>query len=104
MQRTFQPNWHVPVFGRLMPSTPGLVGGLSALHSNHGKQSWSQMCNTAAEVADSGFVTHAYRTFAANNLQKLNANEISKSSFTDGGEVPSIGDIITQPSVTNTLC
>ena len=94
----------IPVFGPLSASTPGLVGGLSALHLNHGKQSWSQMCNTAAEVADSGFfVTHAYRTFAANNLQKLNANEISKSSFTDGGEVPSIGDIITQPHLANTL-
>jgi gamma-glutamyltranspeptidase len=94
----------IPISGPLSTSTPGLVGGLSALHLNHGTQSWSHLCNTAADVAKSGFfVTHAYRAFAESNLQKLNANDVSKRIFTDDGTVPSLGAKITQPHLASTL-
>src|SRR6056300_1982602 len=34
----------IPTSGPLSTSTPGLVGGISALHQNHGTQRWSMLC------------------------------------------------------------
>lgn len=94
----------IPISGPLSTSTPGLVGGLSALHQNHGTQSWSLLCNAAAELADSGFfVTRAYQTFAEGNLGKLNANPVSRKIFTDNGSVPAVGAKIIQPQLASSL-
>ena len=94
----------IPISGPLSTSTPGLVGGLSALHQNHGTQNWSLLCDAAAGLADSGFfVTRAYQTFAEGNLEKLNANKISREIFTDGGSVPAVGTKIIQPQLATSL-
>jgi gamma-glutamyltranspeptidase len=94
----------IPTSGPLSTSTPGLVGGISALHQNHGTQRWSMLCDAAAELADSGFfVTRAYQTFAEDNLEKLNTNKISKEIFTDDGSVPPVGTKIIQPQLATTL-
>jgi len=94
----------IPILGPLSTSTPGLVGGLSALHQNHGTQSWSLLCDAAAKLADSGFfVTRAYQTFAEGNLGKLNANSVSRKIFTDNGSVPAVGTKIIQPQLATSL-
>src|SRR6201996_5633163 len=53
------------VRGRLSVSTPGLLAGLGAMHAEHGRLAWRQMCGPAIEHAREGFpVTHHYRHFA----------------------------------------
>src|SRR5690348_4859481 len=56
----------IAVRGPLSVSTPGLVGGLGAMHAAHGKLPWRQLFGPAIEHAREGFpVTHHYRHFAA---------------------------------------
>ena len=62
----------IPVFGPHSVSIPGMVGGLGAMHKDHGTKSWQSLCNPAAYLAGDGFfVTHAYRSFARKALEKI---------------------------------
>ena len=55
----------IAVRGPLSVSTPGLLGGIGAMHAAHGKLPWRQLCGPAIEHAREGFaVTHHYRHFA----------------------------------------
>jgi gamma-glutamyltranspeptidase/glutathione hydrolase len=94
----------IPIAGPLSTSTPGMVGGLSLMHNAHGVKPWDRMCAPSINLARDGFfVTHAYRSFADQSRAKLSADPVSRVTFLDDGEVPGLGDAITQPQLAETL-
>ena len=94
----------IPVFGPHSVSIPGMVGGLGAMHKDHGTKSWQSLCNRAATLAGDGFfVTHAYRSFAQKASEKIQSNETSQKIFIDKSAPPDLGTKIKQPKLCQTL-
>jgi gamma-glutamyltranspeptidase len=96
----------IAVRGPLSVSTPGLVGGLGAMHAAHGKLPWRQLFAPAIEHARHGFaVTHHYRNFASEARAVLAADQRSHAVFLAGLDVgvPSLTALIRQPDLANTL-
>ena len=96
----------IAVRGPLSVSTPGLLGGLGAMHAAHGRLPWRQCCGPAIEHAREGFaVTHHYRHFAADVRAVLAADARSRAVFLadlDIG-VPALAALIRQPDLARTL-
>ncbi len=88
------------VRGPLSVSTPGLVGGLGAMHAAHGRLPWRQMFGPAIEHARDGFAaTHHYRRFAEEVRAVLTADVRSGPVFLPG----TLGSLIRQPDLARTL-
>ena len=94
----------VAVEGRLSISTPGMVGGLSAMHRAEGTLSWRKVCQPAANLADKGFfATHAYRSFVSASQKKLERDPTSRNIFLENDEIPELGNRVIQPKLAMTL-
>ena len=96
----------IAVRGPLSVSTPGLLGGLGAMHAAHGRLRWRQLCGPAIEHARDGFaVSHHYRIFANDVRAVLAADPRSRAVFLAGLDVgvPSLAALITQPNLARTL-
>ena len=96
----------IAVRGPLSVSTPGLPGGLGAMHAAHGRLRWRQLCGPAIEHARDGFaVSHHYRIFANDVRAVLAADPRSRAVFLAGLDVgvPSLAALITQPNLARTL-
>ena len=71
--------------GPLSVSTPGLLGGLGAMHAAHGRLPWRQLCGPAIEHAREGFaVSHHYGHFAGEVRAVLGADARSRAVFLAG--------------------
>ena len=96
----------IAVRGPLSVSTPGLLGGIGAMHAALGKLPWHQLCAPAIEHAREGFaVTHHYRHFAADVRAILAADPRSRSVFLGNLDigVPQLAALIRQPDLARTL-
>ena len=96
----------IAVRGPLSVSTPGLLGGVGAMHAAHGTLSWRQLCAPAIEHARDGFaVTHHYRDFAGTANPVLTADMRSKAVFLTGLDVglPPLAALVRQPDLARTL-
>jgi gamma-glutamyltranspeptidase/glutathione hydrolase len=96
----------VAVRGPLSVSTPGLLGGLGAMHAAHGSLPWRQLFGPAVEHAREGFaVTHHYRHFAGDVRPVLAADPRSRAVFLGGPDVgvPPLAALIRQPDLARTL-
>jgi gamma-glutamyltranspeptidase len=96
----------IAVRGPLSVSTPGLLGGIGAMHAALGKLPWYQLCAPAIEHAREGFaVTHHYRHFAADVRAILAADPRSRSVFLGNLDVgvPQLAALIRQPDLARTL-
>ncbi len=94
------------VRGPLSVSTPGLVGGLGAMHAAHGKLGWQQLFSPAIEHARHGFAaTHHYRHFAGDVRPVLAADARSRTVFLSNLDkgVPPLSALILQPDLARTL-
>ena len=92
--------------GPLSVSTPGLLGGIGAMHSAHGRLPWRQLCGPAIEHAREGFaVSHHYRHFAGDVRPVLAADPRSRAVFLAGLDVgvPALAALIRQPDLARTL-
>lgn len=90
----------IAVRGPLSVSTPGLLGGLGAMHAAHGKLPWRQLCGPAIEHAREGFaVSHHYQHFAADAREYLAADKRSGLVFLPGP----LASLIRQPDLARTL-
>jgi gamma-glutamyltranspeptidase len=90
----------IAVRGPLSVSTPGLLGGLGAMHAAHGRLPWRQMFGPAIEHAREGFaVTHHYRHFAADARPFLVADKRSGAVFLQSA----LGSLVRQPDLARTL-
>jgi gamma-glutamyltranspeptidase/glutathione hydrolase len=92
--------------GPLSVSTPGLLGGIGAMHAAHGRLPWAQLCVPAIEHAREGFaVTHHYRDFAGTVRPVLAADARSNAVFLADLEqgVPAVAALIRQPDLARTL-
>ncbi len=90
----------IAVRGPLSVSTPGLLGGLGAMHAAHGRLPWRQMFGPAIEHAREGFaVTHHYQHFAEDARTYLAADQRSGAVFLRGA----LGSLIRQPDLARTL-
>ena len=90
----------------LSVSTPGLLGGVAAMHAAHGTLAWQRLCAPAIAHAREGFaVSHHYRDFAGAVRQELAADIRSKAVFLTGLDVgvPSLAALICQPDLAQTL-
>ncbi len=96
----------IAVRGPLSVSTPGLVGGLSAMHAELGSLAWGSLCAPAIEQAREGFaVSHNYRHFASDVRAVIAADRRSHAVFLAGlhrGE-PAFASVIRQPDLARTL-
>ena len=96
----------IAVRGPLSVSTPGLLGGIGAMHSAHGRLPWRQLCGPAIEHACEGFaVSHHYRHFAGDVRPVLAADPRSRAVFLAGLDVgvPAPAALIRQPDLARTL-
>jgi gamma-glutamyltranspeptidase/glutathione hydrolase len=96
----------IAVRGPLSVSTPGLLGGLGAMHSAHGRLPWRQLCGPAVEHARDGFAaSHHYRHFATDVRAVLAADPRSRAVFLAGLDVgvPPLAALIRQPDLARTL-
>jgi gamma-glutamyltranspeptidase/glutathione hydrolase len=96
----------IAVRGPLSVSTPGLLGGIGAMHAALGTLPWYQLCAPAIEHAREGFaVTHHYRHFAADVRAILAADPRSRSVFLGNLDVgvPQLAALIRQPDLARTL-
>jgi gamma-glutamyltranspeptidase/glutathione hydrolase len=96
----------IEVRGPLSVSTPGLLGGVGAMHAAHGKLPWRQLCGPAIEHAREGFAaTHHYQHFAADVRAVLAADRRSRAAFLGGLDVgvPALTALIRQPDLARTL-
>ena len=96
----------IAVRGPLSVSTPGLLGGIAAMHAAHGKLPWRQLCGPAIEHAREGFaVSHHYRNFAGDVRAVLAADRRSRAVFLAGLDigVPPLASLIRQPDLARTL-
>ncbi len=90
----------IAVRGPLSVSTPGLLGGLGAMHAALGKLPWRRLCGPAIEHARDGFaVTHHYQHFADDVRQYLAADKRSGPVFLPGP----LASLIRQPDLARTL-
>jgi gamma-glutamyltranspeptidase len=96
----------IAVRGPLSVSTPGLLGGVGAMHAALGRVPWRQLCGPAIEHAREGFAaTHHYRDFAADVRAVLAADARSRAVFLGGLDVgvPTLAALIRQPDLARTL-
>jgi gamma-glutamyltranspeptidase / glutathione hydrolase len=96
----------IAVRGPLSVSTPGLLGGLGAMHAAHGMLPWRQLCGPAIGHARDGFaVSHHYRHFAGEARAVLAADPRSHTVFLAGmaAGVPPLATLIRQPDLARTL-
>ena len=96
----------IAVRGPLSVSTPGLLGGIGAMHAALGTLPWYQLCAPAIEHAREGFaVTHHYRHFAADVRAILAADPRSRSVFLGNLDVgvPQLAALIRQTDLARTL-
>jgi gamma-glutamyltranspeptidase len=96
----------IAVRGPLSVSTPGLLGGVGAMHAAHGKLAWRQLCTPAIEHAREGFaVSHHYRRIAGDVRPVLAADAQSNAVFLAGLHVgvPPLAALIRQPDLARTL-
>jgi gamma-glutamyltranspeptidase len=96
----------IAVRGALSVSTPGLLGGLAAMHGALGSRPWRDLAAPAIEQARDGFcVTHHYRHFAAEVRDVLAADRRSHAVFLGGlaTGVPELASVIRQPDLARTL-
>jgi gamma-glutamyltranspeptidase len=96
----------IAVRGPLSVSTPGLLGGLGAMHAAHGVLPWQSLCAPAIAHAREGFaVSHHYRHFVTDVRQFLAADARSRAVFLGGVEVgaPALGSLIVQRDLARTL-
>ncbi len=95
----------IPDSGPRSVSTPGMVGGLAALHAGRGRLPWSDLVSFAISAARDGFgVTRNYQTYAAQQANRLRAHPAAAATYLGlDGMTPSIGHIIRQPRLAATL-
>jgi gamma-glutamyltranspeptidase len=96
----------IAVRGPLSVSTPGLLGGLAAMHADRGSQPWAMLCAPAIEHAREGFaVSHHYRHFAGDVRRFLAADPRSHAVFLGGLDVgvPALAELVRQPDLARTL-
>jgi gamma-glutamyltranspeptidase len=95
----------IPNTGPGSISTPGMLGGLQLLHSQHGVMPWGRLLQPAIDAAESGFgATHSYRRYAAQERARLLACPRAASRFLGSdGVVPAIATQIVQPELASTL-
>ncbi len=96
----------VAVRGPLSVSTPGLLGGVAAMHRALGSRPWRELCAPSIEQAREGFFTTPhYRNFATDYRPFLAADRRSHAVFLGGLDtgVPALASIIRQPDLARTL-
>ena len=96
----------IAVRGPLSVSTPGLLGGLGAMHAAHGALPWRQLFGPAIGHARDGFAgTHHYRDFARAAHDVLTADARSRAVFLHdiAADVPQLAALIRQPDLAHTL-
>ena len=94
------------VRGPLSVSTPGLLGGLGAMHAAPGRLPWRHLCGPAIEHAREGFaVSHHYGNFASEARAVPGADARSRAVFLAGLDigVPPLAALICQPDLARTL-
>ncbi|HET7884260.1 MAG TPA: gamma-glutamyltransferase [Acetobacteraceae bacterium] len=96
----------IAVRGPLSVSTPGLLGGLGAMHAAHGRLPWRQLFGPAIGHARDGYpVTHHYRDFARSVHDVLAADRRSRAVFLHdiAADLPQLAALIRQPDLARTL-
>lgn len=90
--------------GPLAVSVPGALAGLGRMHAAHGSMSWRSLCQPAIGLAREGVpVTHTYRHFAANAIERLQADPVSAGVYLQAGGPPTLGTLLRQPALGDTL-
>lgn len=94
----------IPNAGPLSVQTPGMVAGLAAMHAAFGSHPWSSLFGGAIEAARDGFAaTHALRHFIGEARTKVEPDAISRAIFLPGGEPPTLGGLVVQPTLATFL-
>lgn len=90
--------------GALAAGIPGIPAALVHLAENHGKLKLSASLKPAISYAKNGFpVDSHYQRMAGFRLQALRDNEAAGGIFLEEGDVPSLGYLVIQEDLGNTL-
>ena len=94
----------IPRTGPLSVSVPGMLGALEAMHRDHGRLAWAELCAEAIRLAGDGFgATPNYRHFADEYLATLQVDRRSVATFLCAGAAPPVGSLIVQPELARAL-
>jgi len=84
--------------------TPGLVPGMWEFHQRFGRQSWASLVLPAAQVAREGYVIDAHSAaIYGRSRSALRSNSETRKLYTAEGNVPAIGDRMSNPELAATL-
>lgn len=94
----------IPQRGPLTVSTPGVVGGWSALHARFGRMPWATLFEPALGLARDGVaVTPGVSRGAALHADLLRGCDASARLFLPGGRPIEVGAPLVQPALARTL-
>jgi len=90
--------------GPLSAGIPGVVAAIDYIAKNYGKLPLSKTLAPAIKHAEEGFfVTKMYRRFARFRFSQLSQDFESSQILLNEGHLPSLGDLIVQKDLANTL-
>lgn len=94
--------FHDAVGGGLSVGTPGALKALKAAHEKYGKLSWSELFNSAIQIANEGFVLDEKIYVILNQLPYLNKFDGMKIYF-ENNKPKAVGSIIKNPELAKTF-
>jgi gamma-glutamyltranspeptidase/glutathione hydrolase len=88
-----------PALGKLVV-VPGVVAGLDALRTTHGRMSWAQTLQPAIALAEDGFAVDATYCYLADSYRDvLERTEYGRRTFFPNGSALRPGEILRQPEL-----
>ncbi|MFW5897276.1 MAG: gamma-glutamyltransferase family protein, partial [Bacillota bacterium] len=94
----------MPLEGILSVAVPGQVAGYQLAHSSFATRPLDELFAPAIRLAREGFtVTPQLRTLIESNRDKLSQFPEGRDIFMPGGEIPGVGDVLTQINLADTF-
>lgn len=88
-----------PVLGKLV-AVPGVVGGLDALLTRHGRLTWAQVLQPAIGLARDGFIVdERYAYLVSSYAEVVQRTEYGRRTFFPNGRALRAGDRLRQPEL-----
>src|SRR5262249_34979617 len=90
--------------GYLSPPVPSALKGYADLHAAYGRLPWRQVLQPAVELAEQGFVIHAFLSASLERERgRLSAFPSTARVLYPDGRVPRPGEVFRQPDLARTL-
>ncbi|WP_338598437.1 gamma-glutamyltransferase family protein [Sulfolobus tengchongensis] len=89
--------------GPLSPLVPGNVAGWGEIHSKYGQLKWADVLEPAILAARGHEITNRIHKFYEGIKWKAARHQSTYKTFYSSGSFPSVGEILKQPELENTL-